>query len=259
MTTVSRSADSLAAHAVCAAAGVRDGLRAAQFYVRDLSNADGGARGDDRHAPFLSRFVGGVARTADRFMTWSANAAISILLPGWRKLPSPFTPGLMHEVANGIRENSLVHNPLFNAYFFRAALHIIGRYSEPPCLVLEHRVDAARRSLAALPALPDTETEFLARTLIALAGHAPVARIGRIAERHRFFGLVDPNIAVSAIACVALLFAEEGKPTVAINEDEFFTVTGALIGPRLNAIADLVARNDESGLARELADIKSMY
>ena len=56
-----------------------------------------------------------------------------------------------------------------------------------------------------------------------------------------------------------LLFAEEGKPAESIDEDEFFSVTGALIGPRLKAIAALIARKDESGLAQELADIKSMY
>jgi bifunctional UDP-N-acetylglucosamine pyrophosphorylase/glucosamine-1-phosphate N-acetyltransferase len=44
-----------------------------------------------------------------------------------------------------------------------------------------------------------------------------------------------------------------------IDEDEFFSVTGALIGPRLPAIASYVASGDEAGLARELADIKSMY
>ena len=43
--------------------------------------------------------------------------------------------------------DSLIHNPTFNAYFFRAAIHIAGRYSAPPWLILEHRVDAARRSL----------------------------------------------------------------------------------------------------------------
>ncbi len=259
MTTASRTAGGFAAHAVCAAAGVRDGLRAAQFYVRDLSNADHYAGGEQGKVPFLSRAVGQLARLADRFMSWSANVAIAVLLPGWRKLPSPFTPGLMHEVARGIRENSLVHNPLFNAYFFRAAIHIVERYSAPPYLILEHRIDAARRGLAAMPETAAGETEFLARILIALAEQGPIARIGPIAGHNRFFALADPNIAVNAIACVALLFAEDGKPTEAINEEKFFAVTGALIGQRLNAIAGLVARADVPGLAKELADIKSAY
>ena len=55
-------------------------------------------------------------------------------------------------------------------------------------------------------------------------------------------------------------FSRSGFPSSeAIDEDEFFTVTGALIGPRLPAIAAHVERHDEAGLARELADIKSMY
>jgi hypothetical protein len=64
---------------------------------------------------------------------------------------------------------------------------------------------------------------------------------------------------VFSIACVALMFAEEGKPLEAIDEDAFFSVTGALIGPRLPTIARLIDRRDEPGLARELADIRTMY
>ena len=249
----------LAAHATCAAAGVRDGLRAAQFYVRDLANADRFGKGEPRRVPALSRVVARGARVVDRAMNWGANASIALFLPSWRKLPSPFTPGLMHEVARGIREDSLIHNPTFNAYFFRAAIHIAGRYSAPPWLILEHRVDAARRSLAPRAAETASGDEMMARILIALAEQGPVARIGKVSERNRFFAKVEQNVAVFAIACVALMFAEEGRPTQAIEEDEFFSVTGALIGPRLPAIAALVDRRDEAGLARELADIKSMY
>ena len=259
MTIAFKTADSLAAHAVCAAAGVRDGLRTAQFYARDLSNADRFASDEPNRAPFLSRAVAQTARLADRFMSWSANLAISMFVPGWRKLPSPFTPGLMHEVATGIRENSLIHNPLFNAYFFRAAIHIARRYSAPPHLILEHRVDAARRNLAARDTDGASETELIARILIALVEQGPIARIGAIESHHGFFGRVDPNVAVMAIACVALMFAEEGKPTEVIDEDEFFSVTGALIGPSLPAIAELVEHRDEAGLALELANIKSLY
>ena len=249
----------LAAHATCAAAGVRDGLRAAQYYVRDLANADRFGKGEPRRVPALSRAVARGARVVDRAMDWGANASIALFLPSWRKLPSPFTPGLMHQVARDIRDDSLIHNPTFNAYFYRAAIHIAGRYSSPPWLILEHRVDAARRSLA--PRVEETvsENEVMARILIALAEQGPVARIGNVAERNRFFARVEPNVAVFAIACVALMFAEEGKPAEAIDEDEFFSVTGALIGPRLPAIAGFIARRDETGLARELADIKSMY
>lgn len=260
MTTASRAETvPLAAHATCAAAGVRDGLRAAQYYIRDLANADRFGRGEPARVPFLSRAVAQGARLVDGLMNWGANLSIALFLPSWRKLPSPFTPGLMHAVARDIRTDSLVHNPTFNAYFYRAAIHVAGRYSSPPWLILEHRVDAARRSLA--PRLDEavSENEMMARILIALAEQGPVARIGKVTEKNRFFAQVEPNVAVFAIACVALMFAEEGKPTEAIDEDEFFTVTGALIGPRLPSLARFIEQRDEAGLARELADIKSMY
>jgi hypothetical protein len=260
MTSATRSISlPFAAHAVCAAAGLRDGLRAAQFYVRDLANADRFGRDAPDRVPFLSRVVAQGARLVDRLMDWGASVSIAIFLPSWRKLPSPFTPGLMHEVAKAVREESLIHNPLFNAYFFRAAIHIAQRYSAPPYLILEHRVDAARRSLALRTDEPGSENGMLARILIALVENDPIARIGEVSDRNRFFASVDPNIAVNAIACVALMFAEEGKPAETIDEDEFFSVTGALIGPRLLPIASLVAAGDEAGLARELAVIKSMY
>jgi hypothetical protein len=253
------SADTLAAHAVCAAAGVRDGLRAAQFYARDLANADGKMKTEPRDAPWLSRAVGLLARTTDDMMTWGARQLLALLLPSWRNLPSPFAPGVLHEVATAISTNSFRHNPRFNAYFFRAAIHILERYCDPPALVLEHRVDAARRQLAAQPLSDANPQEFLAQTLIALSRHGAVARVGRARAGHDFFTAVEPNVAVFAIACVALLFAAEGKPTDAMDEDEFFEVTGALIGPRLPHIATLVATGDVQGLGAELAAIKAMY
>ncbi len=260
MTIATRTATlPIAAHAVCAAAGVRDGLRAAQFYVRDLANADRFGKDEPQRVPFLSRAVAQGARLADRLMSCGANLSIALFMPSWRTLPSPFTPGLLQEVARGIREESLIHNPAFNAYFFRSAIHIAGRYSAPPWLILEHRVDAARRALAARAEDPASGSEMMARILIALAEQGPVARIGPVSGRNRFFAQVEPNVAVYAIACVALMLAEDGKPAAAMGEDEFFSVTGALIGPRLPAIAALIGQRDEAGLARELADIQSMY
>lgn len=254
-----QTANTLAAHAVCVAAGTRDGFRTAQFYVRDISGADQG--NGRRNVTFLSSLVGRAARLADRVMTWSTNAAISLFLPEWRKLPSPFAPGMMNEVGEAIRKNSLVQNPLFNAYFFRAAIHIINRYSVPPFLLLEHRVDAARRQLASYEANTAAmdETMFLSRALLALVETAPVARVGRPQGSQRLFEEVDPNIAVFAIACVALLFAEEGKPIAIQDEDEFFAIVGALILPRLKDMADLIARRDVEALSRELAAVKAMY
>ena len=148
MSNLATSTNQFAAHAVCMAASARDVMRTAQFYTRDMSNVDG-ANKSERAAPtLLSSLVTHMARLADRFMNWSSTVAIKLFLPTWRKLPSPFEPGLLTEVASAIAENSLVHNPLFNSYFFRAAKHITQRYCDPPCLILEHRVDAARGQLA---------------------------------------------------------------------------------------------------------------
>ncbi len=248
------SHDGLAAHAVCMAAGVRDGLRATQFYARDLANADG-----KDAAPFLSRVVAGVARLTDTFMTRGARVLIAVLLPGWRNLPSPFSAGVIHDVASAINRNSFRNNPRFNAYFFRAANHILDRYCDAPNLVLEHRVDAARRTLAANDSKDTDERLVLPRTLIALARHGAIARSGGVKPGHQFFASVDANVAVFTIAAVALLLAAEGRPTDAMNEDEFFEVTGALIGPRLSKLADLIAAGDEQHLADELTAIKAMY
>ena len=257
MTHVSRSPYHFATHAVCMAASLRDILRAAQFYTRDMSHIDGKNHAERHEPTILSIVVARLARLTDGFMTWSTDAAIKVLLPSWRKLPSPFAPGMLHEVANAIAENSLVHNPLFNAYFFRAAIHITERFSERPYLILEHRVDAARRQLATRP--PNPEASFLAHTLIALVESAPVARVGKSKDSLRLLDAIEPNVAIYAIACVTLLFAEEGKPIAIQDEGEFFAIVGALILPRLKDITALIEKRDVVGLSKELADIKAMY
>jgi hypothetical protein len=259
----------LANHAVCAAAGARDGVRIAQFFVRDLAGAERwgrpgepGATAASERARFtyLSVFLSRVSRLTDRFMTWSTNTAIALFVPDWRKLPSPFNRGMMTQVAQAIGSASFVANPLFNAYFYRAAIHILRRYRSPPFLVLEHRVDAARRMLASVAPISDeTDVHFLARSLIALVATAPVARAGKPRASARLLDDVEPNVAVYATACIALLFAEEGRPAEELDEDQFFAVVGALIAPRLAAIADAVARNDKAALVKELLDIKAMY
>jgi hypothetical protein len=124
--------------------------------------------------------------------------------------------------------------------------------------VLEHRVDAARRALLQVPG-NESETEFLARALIALVDAAPVARAGGPGSSALIAVDADPNSAVYAIACVTLLFAEEGRPAKEFDEDEFFAVVGALIGPRLDRLAELAKTRDQAGLARELAEIKGLY
>ncbi len=254
MTNAAPTMNQFAAHAVCMAASTRDVLRTAQFYTRDMSNVDGSNRTDRAAPTLLSSLVAKLARLADRFMSWSSATVIHLLLPSWRKLPSPFEPGMLEEVANAIAKNSLVHNPLFNSYFFRAAKHIAKRYSEPPYLILEHRVDAARRQLAAT-----TGPDFLARSLITLVENGPIARVGGATNALRGFDNIEPNVAVFAIACVALLFAEEGKPSTIQNEDEFFAIVGALITPRLEKIAKLITTHNIAALTAELNDIKAIY
>jgi hypothetical protein len=278
MTTASRHQDTLASHAVCIAAGARDSVRTAQFFLRMLSGAEYWGRnvelagqGPGRSAPvppdvrpggfLLAALVSRLARMADRLTTWSVNLSIALFVPGWRKLPSPFTHGIMSEVARAIRADSFLVNPLFNAYFYRAAIHILRRYRTPPFLVLEHRVDAARRTLLAEigAGLNGSEPDFLAHAIIALVDVAPVARAGKPKDASVIAHDADQNVAVYAIACVALLFAEQGKPAEELDEDQFFAVVGALIAPRLPAIATLVANRDVEGLARELAEIQTMY
>ncbi len=278
MTTASRHQDTLASHAVCAAAGARDSVRTAQFFMRILSGAEYWGRpldaaGQTPRGPaplpsdirpggyLLAALVSRLARIADRLTTWSVNLSITLFAPEWRKLPSPFTHGIMNEVAAAIRADSFLVNPLFNAYFYRAAIHILRRYRTPPFLVLEHRVEAARPTVRAEigAGLNGTEPEVVAPPSTARGDVAPVARAGKPREASVIARTDDQNLTVYVIACIALLFAEQGKPTEELDEDQFFAVVGALIAPRLPAIASLVARRDVEGLARELAEIQGMY
>ena len=254
MTSQSTAANQFAAHAVCMAASARDVMRAAHFYTRDMSNVDGAGRPERAAPTFLSSLVAKAARLGDRLISRAGTTAIRWFSPGWRKLPSPFEPGMLNAVASAIAENSLVHNPLFNAYFFRAAKHITARYSAPPFLILEHRVDAARRQLA-----QSSGADFLAGTLMALVENAPVARIGVLKGNVNPLEKAEANVAVFAIAAVALLFAEEGKPSTIHSEDEFFAIVGALITPKLERMARLIAAHDVEGLSAELHEIKAMY
>ncbi|MGE0237141.1 MAG: hypothetical protein AB7F09_22410 [Parvibaculaceae bacterium] len=278
MTAASRHQDTLASHAVCAAAGARDSVRTAQFFLRMLSGAEYWGRSleplgqtpggsaplppDIRPGGFLlAALVSRLARIADRLTTWSVNLSIALFAPEWRKLPSPFTHGIMSEVAQAIRADSFLVNPLFNAYFYRAAIHILRRYRTPPFLVLEHRVDAARRTLLVEigAGLKGSEPDFLAHAIVALVDVAPVARAGKPRDQSVIAKTPEQNVAVYAIACVALLFAGQGKPAEELDEDQFFAVVGALISPRLPAITALVASRDVEGLAKELAEIQTMY
>lgn len=258
MSIAFKTAERFSDHAWCMAAGIRDSLRTAQFYIRDLRNADGQGTAFPRQSTFLSRMVAGVARLVDGVMTKGGNLSIRLLIPNWRKMPSPFTAGFMDEVQNAITHNKLVENPIFNAYFFRSCRNILSHWAEPPYLVLEHRIDAARRELA-LAKTPNDKLGFLSQTLLALVESAPIARHGTLRDAGKLLGGGDPNVAVCATACLALLLAEEGGAIKGIGDDEFFAIVGALMMPRLNFMQQAVKARDVGKLASELAAIRDQY
>lgn len=260
MTFAFKSADSMTAHAVCMAAGVRDGLRTAQFYVRDMANADGRLTASTHQPTFLSRVVAATARGVDAFLSWGADMSVRLLVPGWRTLPSPFAPRMRQEVVDAIRENRLVLTSLFTAYFFRAARHILARSTRSPHLVLEHRVDAARRLLAQ-EGVPENATpeQALGQALLHLVEADPIARPGLAKLGFGDMSAADANIAVMATACLALLLAEEGKPLETLDEDEFFSIAAALMASRLPAMKQAVAARDVSALATQLRAVRDLY
>ena len=260
MTIAINSADSLTAHAVCMAAGFRDGLRTAQYYVRDMTNADRIEADLQSKSTFLSRLVATTARGVDWFLTKGAEISIRVLLPQWRHLPSPFEPGMRGEVVEAIQQNRLVLTSLFTAYFFRAGKHILANCSNGPYLVLEHRVDAARRQLAAAQngKNPDPMAA-LGLALLHLVEADPIARIGKVKANSGFLSAAEPNLAVMAAACVALLLAEDGKPLESLDEDEFFAIAGALLAPRLPAMTEAIKTRDAVKLGHELAAVRDLY
>lgn len=257
MTIALRSADSLTAHAVCMAAGFRDSLRTAQFYIRDLSHADGQAT---QAATFLSRLVGRSARLVDALLSTAADVSVRLLVPQWRDLPSPFAPGMRGEVLEAIRQNRLVLTSAFTVYFFRAAKHILQNGTEGPFLVLEHRIDAARRVMAETPTQTGEEpTMVLARAMLHLVESDPIARAGRPKAQFGFLANAEQNLAVMAAACVALLIAEDGKPIESLDENEFFAIAGALLAPRLPDMQKAVEQRDIAGLAKALKAVGELY
>ncbi|MDQ7248825.1 hypothetical protein [Dongia sedimenti] len=263
--------NSLGSHAASMAANARDGLRAAHYFVQELATADDPAgQGQQRKKPtwllpadaptsLITGFIAQNARIADKVMNWSSDAAAALLAPDWRVLPSPFNRNMMAEIAAAIGSQSFAANALFNAYFYRAALHILQRYGKPPFLVLENRIDAARRALASAEQPDASDIAFIARALIALVRAAPIAEAGEIDPKSVLAKTKDPNVSVAAVACVALLFGDQGKPTDEIDEDAFFAIVGALIAPRLAAIEQLIVRDDIRKLEAELASIKALY
>lgn len=242
------------------AAGVRDGMRTAQYYVRDLSKADGTANQMVRQPTFLSRAVATLARGIDQLLSFAADASVWLFVPKWRDLPSPFAPGMRGEVIEAVRQNRLVLTSLFTAYFFRAAKHILASGTEGPFLVLEHRIDAARRIMAEDRSEPGEEpTSVLARALLNLVEADTIARSGKVKPQFAFLKSDDPNVAVMAAACVALLIAEDGKPLQSLNEDEFFAIAGALLAPRLPEMQLALAKRDTAALSATLKAVRDLY
>jgi hypothetical protein len=99
----------------------------------------------------------------------------------------------------------------------------------------------------------------MARALIALVRSAPVAEAGATDPKSVLARTKDPNVSIIAVACVALLFGDQGKPTDEIDEDKFFAIVAALISPRLATLEQLIARDDVKKLETELAAIKALY
>jgi hypothetical protein len=260
MSIAIKSADSLTAHAVCMAAGIRDGLRTAQFYARDLSNADGVAEHVTRQPTVLSKAVAIWARAIDWLFSKGADISVRLFLPQWRDLPSPFAPGMRREVIEAIRQNRLVRTSLFTAYFFRAAKHILAHCTNGPYLVLEHRIDAARRLMVVEEGSNNSEpTHVLARALLYLVESDPIARAGKSKSQFAFLKSSDSNLSILAAACVALLIAEEGKPIESLADDEFFAIAGALLEPRLPEMLVAVQQRDVAGLAKSLKAVSDLY
>jgi hypothetical protein len=257
MTYAELKTDSLTAHLVCMAAGVRDGLRTAQYYVRDLSHADNERRDT---VTFLSRVVGRSARLVDGLFSLAADVSVRLFVPKWRDLPSPFAPGMRGAVIEAIRQNRLVLTSAFTVYFFRAAKHILQHGTVGPYLVLEHRIDAARRLMVAQPAVAgEAATLVLARALLHLVEADPIARAGQPKPQFGFLSGADSNLGVLAAACVALLIAEDGKPLESLDENEFFAIAGALLAPRLQDMRQAIEQHDTAQLAKALQAVVDLY
>lgn len=239
------------------AAGIRDSLRTAQFYIRDLSRADGQTH---PAATFLSRLVGTSARLVDAVLSRGADISVRLFVPQWRDLPSPFAPGMRGEVLEAIQQNRLVLTSAFTVYFFRAAKHILQNGTEGPFLVLEHRIDAARRVMAQTPLQTGEEpTKVLAQAMLHLVEADPIARAGRPKAQFGFLANTDSNLGVISAACVALLIAEDGKPIESLDENEFFAIAGALLAPRLPDMQKAVEQRDVDGLAKALKAVGELY
>jgi hypothetical protein len=268
MSFLPRLPGSIGSHAVSVAANARDGLRTAHYLVQELATADDPvAQGElgrratwllpaDAPAGLITGFIAQNARIADRVMHWSSGAAASLLAPERGILPSPFQPDVMREIAAAGGGGSFTAHTLFNAYFHLATVQILDRHAKPPFLVLENRIDAARRAIGSAAT---SDVAFMTRVLIALVHAAPIVEAGSIDPKSVLARTTDPNVSVAAIAVMALLFGAQGKPTPHTDENRFFGIVGALIAPHLPTIARLIGAGDVSGLEAELTALQAIY
>ena len=258
MTTKTTHAARFSSHAICVATGVRDGMRTAHYYVRDLHHTNE----MKNNTAWLSRYsaqpIKASAKVLDRALTRGGNLAISLLLPNWRKLPSPFAAETTSEIVNAIKQDRLFQSPLFNTYFFRSCKVLLAHWATPPNLVLEHQIDTARRTLATAPTSLD-QTTLLAKVLIALMDSAPIARHGAVRPGNYHIGPANIELAVCASACLALLLAQRGSEINGIGDKEFLSIVGALIAPRLDAIKKACLARDLGQLTTEFEAICDLY
>jgi len=260
MTPEASTRTPITTHLACMAAGVRDSLRTAQYYARDLSNANGANSTVPRNGTFLSQAVAGVAKGMDSGLSKAGNISIHWIRPQWRNLPSPFEQSVRRDVIQSIQQNQLAFTSQFTAYFFRSSTQILGRWAHGPQLVLEHRIEAARRSLQKQPSAADAPIENkIASVLLQLVMAAPIARFGSPTAHGAILAITDPNITIMATACLALLLAEEGKPIAALDEVDFLEITGALLEPQLMRLTEAVNAQDQSAIADVLRSVHELY
>ena len=249
-----------AQHAACMAAGLRDGLRTAHFYARDVTKADGGRVIKDKHPTALSRAVATLARTVDGGMSRAADLSLQALSPKWRDLPSPFDLAMRERLALALTKTQVTLSSEFTLYFFRAARLELEQWVERPHLVLEHRIEAIRRNFQTRAQdFKEPMPDLLAQLLIALVEARPVARAGALKPGLEFLKNVELNVAVFSSACLALLLAQKGKPSTTIDDGEFLAIVAQLIHTRLQDIAKAVERRESHAIARMFEECLADY
>ena len=254
------SMSQFAQHAACMAAGLRDGLRTAHFYARDMTKADGGMVVKDKQPSMLSRAVATLARTVDDGMSRAADFSLKTFSPQWRDLPSPFDLAVREQLALALIKTQVTLSSEFTLYFFRVARLELGQWVEKPHLVLEHRIEAVRRNFQ--PRARDFKEpmpEVLAQLLIALVEARPIARAGILKPGLEFLNHVDLNVAVFASACLALLLATRGKPGSKIDDGEFLVIVAQLMHTRLQDIGKEVEKRNSKSIAHMFEECLAEY